>query len=430
MTPKTALRVDDVSKSFRVQRDRPSFLKERLLGGRRNKPEEFWALRDVSLEIKQGSMYGVIGHNGSGKSTLLKLMANIHRPTSGSIAATGRISALLELGTGFHPELSGRENIYLNASILGISRVEIDQRLDDIIDFAGIGEFIDSPVRIYSSGMKVRLGFSVAVHVDPEILLLDEVIAVGDERFKRLCFEHMYSLRQSGVTIVLVTHSMGQVQTMCDEATWLVRGEVRDQGDAVDVAGRYLQEVNDLDGRTGDEAADLLKRDTRGTRRGSQEVEVTGVTFMNGRAMITPFAAAGRPVTVLVAYDAHERVEDPVFALKFHTNSGTVVAAPDMKHQRYASGPIEGPGVFAYSIDELHLLPGTYHVTAGVYDSSHQHVYDERQREFELTVQTGTIGPSGEGWFDLGGRWRPARPDGGPVPGGAGVAAGPHADPA
>ena len=342
-------------------------------------------------------------------------MANNYRPNSGSISASGRISALLELGTGFHPELSGRENIYLNASILGISKGEIDQRLDDIIDFAGIGEFIDSPVRIYSSGMKVRLGFSVAVHVDPEILLLDEVIAVGDERFKRMCFEHMYTLRQSGVTIVLVTHSMGQVQTMCDEVTWLVKGEVRDQGDAVDVASRYLQEVNAIDGRTGDEAAALLHRDTRGARRGTQEVEVTGVTFMNGRGMITPFAAAGQPVTVRVAYDAHERIEDAVFALKFHTDSGTVVTAPDMKHQRYASGPIEGPGVFAYSIERLQLLPGTYHVTAGIYDRSHQHVYDERQREFELTVQTGTIRPTSEGWFDLGGEWGAA----GSVQGGA-----------
>jgi ABC-2 type transport system ATP-binding protein/lipopolysaccharide transport system ATP-binding protein len=405
MKPGIALSVDGVSKAFRVQQDKPANLKERILGGRRTRPKEFWALRDVSLDIKQGSMYGVIGHNGSGKSTLLKLMANIHRPTSGSISSSGRISALLELGTGFHPELSGRENIYLNASILGISRGEIDRRLDDIIDFAGIGEFIDSPVRIYSSGMKVRLGFSVAVHVDPEILLLDEVIAVGDERFRRMCFEHMYTLRQSGVTIILVTHSMGQVQTMCDEVTWLVEGEVRDQGDAVEVAGRYLQQVNDLAGGTGDEAAALLHRDTRGTRRGTHEVEVTGVTFMNGRGMITPFAAAGRPLTVQVAYDAHERVEDPVVALKFHTDSGTVVTAPDMKHQRYDSGPIEGQGMFAYSIEQLHLLPGTYHLTVGVYDSKHQHVYDERFREFELTVQTGTIRGSNEGWFDLGGQW-------------------------
>ena len=410
MKPGIALSVENVSKSFRVQRDKPSYLKERILGGRRSRPEEFWALSDVSLDIKQGSMYGVIGHNGSGKSTLLKLMANIHRPTGGKITSSGRISALLELGTGFHPELSGRENIYLNASILGISRGEIDQRLDDIIDFAGIGEFIDSPVRIYSSGMKVRLGFSVAVHVDPEILLLDEVIAVGDERFRRLCFEHMFTLRQSGVTIVLVTHSMGQVQTMCDEVTWLVKGEVRDQGDAVDVASRYLQEVNDIDGRTGEDAAALLHRDTRGTRRGTREIEVTGVSFMNGRSMITPFAAAGRPVTVRVTYDAHEMIQDPVFALKFHTDSGSVVTATDMKHQRFSTGTVTGSGMFVYQIDKLHLLPGTYHVTAGIYDKSRLHVYDERQREFELTVQTGTIAAAKEGWFDLGGEWAVAGP--------------------
>jgi ABC-type polysaccharide/polyol phosphate transport system ATPase subunit len=405
MSDRVALSVDNVSKTFRVQRDKPAYLKERLIGGRRSRPEEFWALRDVSLDIKQGSMYGVIGHNGSGKSTLLKLMAGIHRPTAGNIAARGRISALLELGTGFQPELSGRENIYLNASILGISKGDIERRLDEIIDFAGIGEFIDSPVRIYSSGMKVRLGFSVAVHVDPEILLLDEVIAVGDERFKRLCFEHLYTLRQSGVTIVLVTHSMGQVQNMCDQATWLVKGEVRDQGDAVDVAGRYLQEVNDAEGRTGAEAQAILHRDDRGARRGTQEIEVTSVTFMNGRRMVTPFAAAGRPITVQVQYLAKEPVEDPVFGLKFHTSAGTVVTAPDMKHQRFEAGPLEGRGMFAYRIPELHLLPGTYHVTAGIYDKHMLHVYDERQREFELIVQTGTIQAKAEGWFDLGGKW-------------------------
>ena len=192
---KSAIRVEDVSKMFRLSQNRAGFVKEALLRRERTDFRDFWALKGVSLEIEEGSMHGVIGHNGSGKSTLLRLMANIHRPTSGRIVTSGRISALLELGTGFHPQLSGRENIYLNASILGIGAREIERRIDDIIDFAGIGEFIDSPVRIYSSGMKVRLGFSVAVHVDPEILIVDEALAVGDAVFANRCVRTKYMKR-------------------------------------------------------------------------------------------------------------------------------------------------------------------------------------------------------------------------------------------
>ncbi|HBQ04318.1 MAG TPA: ABC transporter ATP-binding protein, partial [Acidimicrobiaceae bacterium] len=202
-----------LSKQYRVHRGRPDSLKEAVVRRKKNRSSsEFWALKEVSLDIKEGSFFGLIGHNGSGKTTLLKLMAGIHNPTSGQLKVNGRVSALLELGSGFHPELSGRENIYLNGAILGLTRREMDLAVDEIIEFSDIGDFIDAPVKILSSGMYVRLGFAVAVHVAPEILLIDEVIAVGDEAFQRKCLEHLYELRRAGTTIVLVSHSLPLVE--------------------------------------------------------------------------------------------------------------------------------------------------------------------------------------------------------------------------
>ena len=226
----SAIVVDGVSKKFRLQTDRAHSLKELVTRRDRNAGvDQFWALRDVSFEIPQGSMFALIGHNGSGKSTLLRCIAGIYRPTEGSVKVDGRISTLLELGAGFHPDLTGRENVYMNATILGMSRSQIDAVFDEIVEFAGIGDFIDSPVKIYSSGMYVRLGFSVAIHVDPEILIIDEVIAVGDEEFQRKCMDHLADLRRRGVTIVVVTHGMGTVETMCDGAAWLDHGVLHDE---------------------------------------------------------------------------------------------------------------------------------------------------------------------------------------------------------
>ena len=410
---KMAIRADDVSKRFRLAHNRSEYLKEAIKRAERTEFTDFWALKNVSFEVEEGSMFGIIGHNGSGKSTLLRLLSNIYRPTTGKISTKGRISALLELGTGFHPQLSGRENIYLNASILGIPQKVIARRIDDIIAFADIGEFIDSPVKIYSSGMKVRLGFSVAVHVEPEILLLDEVVAVGDERFKRRCFEHIYELRRQGVTIVLVTHSLGQVQSLCDQAIWMERGEVREQGHAIDIARSYLQQVNiteaeaGFDGDLGD--ADLIL-EGRGERRGTGEITIEHVSFVNAHKAVTPFANSGRPLVVRIHYKAHQPIKNPSFALRFHTDSGTMVTAPNSRRGRINTGMVDGEGTIFYKIPRMHLTPGTYHLTAGVYDENNLHIFDQREREFELRVQPGSAN-DGEGYLDLGGQW--AMPTGG-----------------
>jgi len=236
--------VRGVSKRFRLERNRPSSLKEALLRvGRRSSVDDFWVLRDIDLDIDPGAFFGLIGHNGSGKSTLLRLMANIHRATEGQIATDGRLSALLELGSGFHPDLTGRENVYLNGAMLGLSRRHMHEAMDDIIGFSGIGDFIDEPVKIYSSGMYVRLGFAVAVNVDPEILLVDEVIAVGDEEFQQRCMTHMNNLRQRGCTIVLVSHNTELMRNLCDTVGWLDHGRLLKVGDPSTVVEAYLEHV-------------------------------------------------------------------------------------------------------------------------------------------------------------------------------------------
>jgi len=239
------IQVHDVSKKFRLERNRPSSLKEATLRiGKKSDADDFWVLRDINLDIPKGSFFGLIGHNGSGKSTLLRLMAGIHRATTGTIESEGRLSALLELGSGFHPDLTGRENVYLNGAMLGLSRKHMAESMDTIIEFSGIGEFIDEPVKIYSSGMYVRLGFAVAVNVDPEILLVDEVIAVGDEEFQRRCMGRMNQLRERGTTIVLVSHNAQLMADLCDRIGWLDHGRLIAVGEPDEVIGQYLDHVN------------------------------------------------------------------------------------------------------------------------------------------------------------------------------------------
>lgn len=235
----TAVSVEHVSKKFRLYHERNQSLKSAVMRRRRTVHEDFWALKDVSFDVPEGSTFGLIGSNGSGKSTLLKCLANIYTPTEGAIRSNGKIAALLEVGSGFHPELSGRENIYLNGSILGMSRKSVDARFDQIVEFSGVSEFIDQPVKNYSSGMYVRLGFSVAIHVEPEILIVDEVLAVGDAEFQAKCSEKFAEFKKDGRTVILVSHSMGMVKEMCDKVAWLHKGSFVAAGDAAHTIAKY-----------------------------------------------------------------------------------------------------------------------------------------------------------------------------------------------
>lgn len=234
------IEVTDVSKKFKRYHDKATTLKERLLHLRSAKSDDFWALQHVNLRVNTGETVGLIGHNGSGKSTLLKLITKIIYPTSGTIRTEGRVSSLLELGAGFHPDFTGRENIYINASIFGLSKKEIDRRLDSIIAFSELEGFIDSPIRTYSSGMHIRLAFAVAVHVEPQILLMDEILAVGDANFQKKCIAKIKEFKKQGITIVFVSHKMEDVYEICDRVVWLDHGRIIANGPTREIGERYL----------------------------------------------------------------------------------------------------------------------------------------------------------------------------------------------
>lgn len=242
-----AVSVDHVSKRFRLYHERNQSLKSAIMRGRKSLYEEFWALNDVSFEVPRGSTFGLIGSNGSGKSTLLKCLTKIYFPEKGAISANGKLAGLLEVGSGFHPELSGVENIFLNGSILGMSRKEIERKRDEIIDFADVGDYIDQPVKNYSSGMYVRLGFAIAINVNPDILVVDEVLAVGDQQFQDKCRQKFADMKTEGKTVILVSHSMDLVEQMCDEAAWLQKGDLREVGPAEPTIGAYLDYVNKVE---------------------------------------------------------------------------------------------------------------------------------------------------------------------------------------
>ncbi len=238
-----AVSVDNVSKKFRLYHERNQTIKSALMRGRTSVHQDFWALRDVSFDVPRGSTFGLIGSNGSGKSTLLKILANIYYPNMGSISHYGKIAAMLEVGSGFHGELSGRDNIFLNGSILGMPKKEITKKFDEIVAFSGVEQFIDQPVKNYSSGMYVRLGFAIAINVDPDILVVDEVLAVGDQEFQDKCYQKFADFRAVGKTVILVSHSMGVVQSMCDQVAWLDHGGLQAVGAAKPTIAKYLASV-------------------------------------------------------------------------------------------------------------------------------------------------------------------------------------------
>ncbi len=285
-------------------------------------------LRGIDLVVPTGEVHAIMGPNGSGKSTTLKVIAGIYRPTSGSVSVRGRMSALLELGAGFHPELTGRENITLNASILGLSRSDIEAATDQIIEFADLGDHIDAPVKVYSSGMYVRLGFAIAVAVDPEILVIDEVIAVGDEEFQRKCFDHLHTLRKSGSTIVLVSHSLASIESMCDEAVWVDHGRVRSSGRARDVVRQYVDHVNQVEVQTDDQTGLI--------HLGSGDALIKDVSFHGSSSgVINPFSP--RSGSDLREYD----IDDVIVGLAFTDESGVRVAGPN-SHESGTFAPARG----------------------------------------------------------------------------------------
>ncbi|MGW6131542.1 ABC transporter ATP-binding protein [Cellulomonas sp. NPDC055163] len=354
--------VRDVSKRFVIRKEKS--LKERLVNfGRSNlHKEDFWALRHVDLEIESGSSVGLVGPNGSGKSTLLKTIGGIVQPTSGSVHLRGRLAALLELGAGFHPDLTGRENVYLNASILGLSRNQTDRYFDEIVDFSGIERFIDTQVKFYSSGMYVRLAFAVAVHVDPDVLLIDEVLAVGDEPFQRKCMEKIRGFQHDGRTIVLVSHSLDQVADLCDRAVVLEHGHVRADGEPRealralrdDFEATRQEEIERAQARA--EAAPVDEE----PRVRPPRAKITGVTVLDPAGSTVDTIRPGADVTVRVHLEATERLDDWVLGFGIDNPLGQSVFGTNTRLLEIDMPPVDGAAVFEFTLPALELGEGSY----------------------------------------------------------------------
>jgi ABC-type polysaccharide/polyol phosphate transport system ATPase subunit len=387
-----AVTVDDVSKRFRLYHEQNRSLKIALMRRRRASFEEFWALRHVDLEVPEGETFGLVGENGSGKSTLLKCMARILRPDEGRLTVDGKVSALLELGAGFHPELTGRENVHLNASILGLGKREVDRRFDDIVGFAGLERFIDTPVKNYSSGMYVRLGFSVAINVDPDVLLVDEVLAVGDEQFQRRCYERFADLKNKGRTIVVVSHALGLVRELCDTVAWLDGGQVKEVGAADDVVESYVGQVETSPTEAGE------------TRWGSGEITVEGIELLDGSGQPVQRVRSGEPVTLRFRYRAASAMERPVFGVTIGRD-GMMLAGSNTRDAGGLPERVEGDGCVDLCIDRLALLAGSYEVTPSIHDRSLHHAYDVRVRAFRFDVDPGRRHEA-YGVLALGGDWK------------------------
>ncbi len=375
-----ALTVDHLTKTFRLHSEKNNSLKMLIAGKKRNRYEEFTALRDVTFDVKEGEVFGVIGENGSGKSTLLKCMAGILQPNAGSVHVSKRMSALLELGAGFHPELSGRDNVFLNAAILGMARREIAGRFDEIVEFSGLESFIDSPVKTYSTGMYVRLAFAVAINVDPQLLIIDEILAVGDVTFQQKCLEKFVDFRNEGRTIVLVTHAMNSVKDMCDRAIWLTHGVVTGEGDPAELVEAYTEMM----------LGDRNRNEDGSVRRGSGEIQIERVELFVG-ASETPVKRfrTSDSIRLRLHYRAEKSVPKPVFGFAIEHLGGATVTAPCTRDVGLLPASVSGEGYVEIAMGNVAMLPGTYDLHTSITDFNRQHEYDNLHLAMRFDVMTG-----------------------------------------
>jgi ABC-type polysaccharide/polyol phosphate transport system ATPase subunit len=421
---RAAIEVTRVSKTYRRFSHKKQFatLKSALLTRsliKNLRPDEtFTALNDVNLTVPKGSTLGVIGRNGSGKSTLLKLVAGITKPSTGTVKVDGRISALIELGAGFHPEISGRENVFINGIMLGLSKREVTQRFDEIVEFAEMKDFIDAPVKTYSSGMYMRLGFAVAIHVDPEVLLIDEVLAVGDEGFTHKCLDKFGEFKRRGKTILLVTHSLGMVERFCDEALWLDAGRIKGSGDPKRIVGAYItdvgkreeQELAASDARAKESAAAAIVspdepasavlpdnpvetatgpadmfRATEG-RWGSREVEITGVTLTAAGEAGHVFQS-GSALDVRIAMHAPLPIDDFVIGVGIFNAEGVCCYGTNTSIAELTGQRLAGNAQAIFSIESLDLVEGTYKMDVAVHKAD-GYPYDYHRLLYTFRVKS------------------------------------------
>ena len=351
-------------------------------GGARDalRKDEFWAVRDVSLEVKLGETLGLIGHNGAGKTTLLRMLNGLIKPDLGRITARGRMQALIALGAGFNPVLTGRENVYVNASVLGIAKNEIDRRFDEIVAFSGIEEFIDMPVQSYSSGMTVRLGFSVAAHLEPDVLLVDEVLAVGDLAFRTKCQVRIQDLKEMGVAIILVSHNLHTISHVCTRAVTFEKGQVIYEGDTEEAIDAYRASLVD-----GDESlVDVL-------RAGTGEIRIAGLDVLNEQGVAQESFEVGEPAILRFHYEAEKPVKNPVFNVTMHILNSHQVTGIRTDVDGVQLGMLEGKGYVDLMIPHLNLLPNIFTLDAVIFHDDGYTFYDRVNRIGHLKVRGGHL---------------------------------------
>lgn len=378
-----AIVMKSVKKKFRLYHERRQTLKEAVLAGRGSSYTELWALNDVSFEFKKGKTYGIIGENGSGKSTMLKMITRILRPDAGTVEVDGRISALLELGAGFHPELTGRENIYLNGAILRLSKPEIDKKFDDIVDFSEIRDFIDTPVKNYSSGMYMRLGFAIAVNVDPDILLIDEVLAVGDESFQKKCLEKLRSIQKSGKTIIFVSHDSESVKNLCDEALLIDDGKIAISGDVETVVNRYHAMLSSRE--SGAPKTPISGPDAGRYGTGEGHMDLCEINDDNGKTADT--FAFGDPMRLRISATFNKDIDDPIIGVIISNEVGAVAYAVNTRWQGISLGSFKKNDKLAIDFAmRSNLGSGTYTVTPAIANSEADRFYDWWERACVFNV--------------------------------------------
>ncbi len=384
---KDAIVVNNLSKWFRRYRpDRPWTLQEAVLGAarrgglRRLRPvEQFWGLRDVSFNVPAGRVVGVVGANGSGKSTLLRLIGGVGRPDTGTIEVNGRIGALLDLGAGFHPDLTGRENVFVAGVVAGLTRRAVTERFDSIVAFAELGEFIDHPLRTYSTGMQMRLAFAVAVHVAPEILLIDEVLSVGDLGFQRKCLDRIAEFRAQGCSILLVSHEASLVRDLCDEALWLSNGRLVLRGKAAYVVDSYVEQVSAGTAQLGESGNKVRRQSTPAAgenRFGSLELEITAVRFLDGEDQQIDEFQSGNPLRIEIDFLAPRRIVAPIFQVYIFREDDLVCCDLNTEGTELKAAQVEGPGRVSLCLERFDVKGGRYYVDVGCYAQDWAYAYD------------------------------------------------------
>ena len=390
MSEEPVLLLDGVSKLYRIYRRRHESLKEFLINRSLGQWQELWALRDVSFEVRRGQAVGVIGHNGSGKSTLLKVLSGIVLPDAGRVEVGGRVTSLLELGAGFHQEYTGRENIYLYGALMGLRRREVEQAFDAIVEFSELGDRIEDPIKHYSSGQYARLGFSVAVHLKPDILLIDEVLAVGDQSFQQKCFEHLRGLRRQGCTIILVSHDLESIKLFCDRALWLDQGSLLADGTTDNAIATYLE----------------LSAERASERRSSpvmttDEIKITSVRYRAG-GQYTTEVQSGAPLTIEIGYEAEVDIPDLALNVTVFRSDGVRCFDTPLHADKSGVGLEKGSGVATLTVPSMSLHSGLYDITVAFFSLSRWQMLAYHDRLYPFTVRD-ERDMGGVAWLDY--RW-------------------------